>query len=132
MIRRPPRATGTDTLFPYTTLFRSCQLGRAAKMMNPRMRSARGDQVDQLRRNRDHAAMPVRPRRRRQPIEQPVEYGAMIAVKLDDARDHGGLPSQPVECCRSTARVDDWSTRLVSPPSPAPVRDPPPATRRPP
>src|SRR3546814_12179957 len=25
MIRRPPRATRTDTLFPYTTLFRSCQ-----------------------------------------------------------------------------------------------------------
>src|SRR3546814_9060555 len=24
MIRRPPRLTRTDTLFPYTTLFRSC------------------------------------------------------------------------------------------------------------
>src|SRR3546814_1248647 len=28
MIRRPPRSTRTDTLFPYTTLFRSAQLGR--------------------------------------------------------------------------------------------------------
>src|SRR3546814_5693299 len=26
MIRRPPRSTRTDTLFPYTTLFRSCRL----------------------------------------------------------------------------------------------------------
>src|SRR3546814_17748169 len=26
MIRRPPRSTRTDTLFPYTTLFRSIQL----------------------------------------------------------------------------------------------------------
>src|SRR3546814_16876755 len=26
MIRRPPRATRTDTLFPYTTLFRSLQV----------------------------------------------------------------------------------------------------------
>src|SRR3546814_6761869 len=26
MIRRPPRSTRTDTLFPYTTLFRSCLL----------------------------------------------------------------------------------------------------------
>src|SRR3546814_5943186 len=26
MIRRPPRATRTDTLFPYTTLFRSIEL----------------------------------------------------------------------------------------------------------
>src|SRR3546814_8874476 len=25
MSRRPPRSTRTDTLFPYTTLFRSCQ-----------------------------------------------------------------------------------------------------------
>src|SRR3546814_17247927 len=28
MIRRPPRSTRTDTLFPYTTLFRSKELGR--------------------------------------------------------------------------------------------------------
>src|SRR3546814_12999182 len=27
MIRRPPRSTRTDTLFPYTTLFRSTGLG---------------------------------------------------------------------------------------------------------
>src|SRR3546814_16201191 len=27
MIRRPPRSTRTDTLSPYTTLFRSCRLG---------------------------------------------------------------------------------------------------------
>src|SRR3546814_8665707 len=27
MIRRPPRSTRTDTLFPYTTLFRSCVHG---------------------------------------------------------------------------------------------------------
>src|SRR3546814_7488852 len=31
MIRRPPRSTRTDTLFPYTTLFRSAHgAGRAA------------------------------------------------------------------------------------------------------
>src|SRR3546814_7384631 len=28
MIRRPPRSTRTDTLFPYTTLFRSARSGR--------------------------------------------------------------------------------------------------------
>src|SRR3546814_1363047 len=28
MIRRPPRSTRTDTLFPYTTLFRSCRIVR--------------------------------------------------------------------------------------------------------
>src|SRR3546814_12105342 len=30
MIRRPPRSTRTDTLFPYTTLFRSLATGRTA------------------------------------------------------------------------------------------------------
>src|SRR3546814_4260156 len=30
MIRRPPRSTRTDTLFPYTTLFRSGELGLTA------------------------------------------------------------------------------------------------------
>src|SRR3546814_20327396 len=29
MIRRPPRSTRTDTLFPYTTLFRSLRVLRA-------------------------------------------------------------------------------------------------------
>src|SRR3546814_3814353 len=30
MIRRPPRSTRTDTLFPYTTLFRSLKCGEIA------------------------------------------------------------------------------------------------------
>src|SRR3546814_13820274 len=29
MLRRPPRPTRTDTLFPYTTLFRSCAFCRS-------------------------------------------------------------------------------------------------------
>src|SRR3546814_5420864 len=32
MIRRPPRSTRTDTLFPYTTLFRSLQQMHAARV----------------------------------------------------------------------------------------------------
>src|SRR3546814_10357547 len=31
MLRRPPRSTRTDTLFPYTTLFRSRDLHQAAR-----------------------------------------------------------------------------------------------------
>src|SRR3546814_3810624 len=31
MIRRPPRSTRTDTLFPYTTLFRSAEHQRLAR-----------------------------------------------------------------------------------------------------
>src|SRR3546814_9778232 len=35
MIRRPPRSTRTDTLFPYTTLFRSYAIGDCAVHANP-------------------------------------------------------------------------------------------------
>src|SRR3546814_4114187 len=35
MIRRPPRSTRTDTLFPYTTLFRSIGAGMNVKPTNP-------------------------------------------------------------------------------------------------
>src|SRR3546814_2665689 len=37
MIRRPPRSTRTDTLFPYTTLFRSRQLSwpRSSTQQDP-------------------------------------------------------------------------------------------------
>src|SRR3546814_5814140 len=33
MIRRPPRSTRTDTLFPYTTLFRSCGVSRQIPLL---------------------------------------------------------------------------------------------------
>src|SRR3546814_4828278 len=37
MIRRPPRSTLTDTLFPYTTLFRSLRGGRHSAIRPWRM-----------------------------------------------------------------------------------------------
>src|SRR3546814_6645429 len=38
MIRRPPRSTRTDTLFPYTTLFRSLQSKRKqTKNLRPKL-----------------------------------------------------------------------------------------------
>src|SRR3546814_19676873 len=36
MIRRPPRSTRTDTLFPYTTLFRSSRRGLATSQRGGR------------------------------------------------------------------------------------------------
>src|SRR3546814_17344235 len=43
MIRRPPRSTRTDTLFPYTTLFRS-----AADLVGRKLGMAGGDLVRSL------------------------------------------------------------------------------------
>src|SRR3546814_13277551 len=42
MIRRPPRSTRTDTLFPYTTLFRAA----AATGRGRRRRGGRGGRVE--------------------------------------------------------------------------------------
>src|SRR3546814_1979835 len=52
MIRRPPRATRTDTLFPYTTLFRS----------DRGVRRARGAPRPARPRRRRHHALPAPPR----------------------------------------------------------------------
>src|SRR3546814_21140993 len=48
MIRRPPRSTRTDTLFPYTTLFRSARSGVAAEITADRTAVAerQGEAVD--------------------------------------------------------------------------------------
>src|SRR3546814_7633515 len=53
MIRRPPRSTRTDTLFPYTTLFRSTRPGRAGT--TPGRRHARGAGPGPRKRHRMHA-----------------------------------------------------------------------------
>src|SRR3546814_9979674 len=41
MIRRPPKSTRTDTLFPYTTLFRSPPTGTAHRRSHPAQADAR-------------------------------------------------------------------------------------------
>src|SRR3546814_9589843 len=48
MIRRPPRSTRTDTLFPYTTLFRSGRAPRGFPSLLP------GGQADQAGARRPH------------------------------------------------------------------------------
>src|SRR3546814_8586681 len=54
MIRRPPRSTRTDTLFPYTTLFRSDRIrrrGREHRTSPPAARHAR-----RVRRSEEHTS----------------------------------------------------------------------------
>src|SRR3546814_4906086 len=65
MIRRPPRSTRTDTLFPYTALFRSCggaahlrPARQAPRRLPPRPASRRRNTAD------DDAGHALRLRRR--------------------------------------------------------------------
>src|SRR3546814_6893523 len=50
MIRRPPRSTRTDTLFPYTTLFRSAVDGEVGEVQHPER------QIDAERHQPEHQA----------------------------------------------------------------------------
>src|SRR3546814_1358458 len=60
MIRRPPRSTRTDTLFPYTTLFRSARRwGRGDVRAPVRSRLAAGTLRGTADRGRAAAAMPA-------------------------------------------------------------------------
>src|SRR3546814_3891542 len=64
MIRRPPRSTRTDTLFPYTTLFRSADPRRighrqgSRRARDPRDRAApeRAVRCDQHGRSEEHTS----------------------------------------------------------------------------
>src|SRR3546814_9035929 len=57
MIRRPPISTRTDTLFPYTTLFRSAGAIRRQAATRRRLRPSEGDEDD------DRRFLPDRPER---------------------------------------------------------------------
>src|SRR3546814_6839525 len=58
MIRRPPRSTRTDTLFPYTTLFRSEQRGlpRHARQDQMPGRGRRASSVPRRTRSEEHTS----------------------------------------------------------------------------
>src|SRR3546814_4500428 len=76
MIRRPPRSTRTDTLFPYTTLFRSVgELLEAVAADYPRITAY---VLDDQRRVRKHIAIFV------DDVMQPRETA--LATLLDDDR----------------------------------------------
>src|SRR3546814_16996026 len=80
MIRRPPRSTRTDTLFPYTTLFRSP--GRiAAKLQN---------QVD----GRPHISEDILALERRAPFQhqQRELLERPLAAVGVDRRHRSGMP----------------------------------------
>src|SRR3546814_5582413 len=79
MIRRPPRSTRTDTLFPYTTLFRSDRLGEPSHHdATLRTRFRCGDdspgKMARLRRGRLGAIKTPRSKRDRRPHGRSEEH----------------------------------------------------------
>src|SRR3546814_18813008 len=60
MIRRPPRSTRTDTLFPYTTLFRSREQREPGEELHQRKLAQRArhaaEILDDLERSEEHTS----------------------------------------------------------------------------
>src|SRR3546814_3021260 len=93
MIRRPPRSTRTDTLFPYTTLFRSVR----QPALDPRFRAAR-----RPRRLADRAPPPGR--RAGDPAGQPDHAVAAGGAALDRLRGRRAAAHARAGAARSLPR----------------------------
>src|SRR3546814_15331975 len=94
MIRRPPRSTRTDTLFPYTTLFRSGDHRRAL----PRHPEDAG---------RKGAGRLLRASRRSGPQEKALDVGTARLAEAAAARGHaagGSAIAGPEKGHSATAR----------------------------
>src|SRR3546814_8185916 len=92
MIRRPPRSTRTDTLFPYTTLFRS---------PHDRRRSA-------------YAGGGTRKRRRRRLHGPPAFAGRGQWIVLFRRSSEPGDPSRNASCRRNCRRSEEHTSELQS------------------
>src|SRR3546814_3371052 len=93
MIRRPPRSTRTDTLFPYTTLFRStARLARRATTLTvcplSNLKLCVVDDLD------DH------------PISRMLKSGLRATVNSDDPAYFGGYVNDNFRALAATGRLD--------------------------
>src|SRR3546814_9781741 len=78
MIRRPPRSTRTDTLFPYTTLFRSSRRGCYARCGSTWRRAPTASRADGRER---HAMIEFYPQIRHVHILTVVLSGSLFALR---------------------------------------------------
>src|SRR3546814_12099952 len=74
MIRRPPRSTRTDTLFPYTTLFRSCE-------PNGALRPRSGDAGQSL---REYLGLAIRRPAAKAPRREPHSHNPPMPGQLGE------------------------------------------------
>src|SRR3546814_2789627 len=108
MIRRPPRSTRTDTLFPYTTLFRSDQDGIAEGRDE-------GDLAHPHRLDGEQVAEDEEARRDGQQAEAAGGHRLPVADERHEAGDGGGEHGgHEGDVERRDGRRDRKSTRLNS------------------
>src|SRR3546814_4208878 len=120
MIRRPPRSTRTDTLFPYTTLFRSARTPRAfwgmygaSKAAFENLVLAYGDEVENTSKVRvaivDPGATRTKMRERAFPGENPetLKSPDVVGERIAELATAGFVTGH-------IERIDRKSTRLNS------------------
>src|SRR3546814_11782388 len=100
MIRRPPRSTRTDTLFPYTTLFRS---ERGKPPPQPSVTGGRAFQPPPQCTRDINRLQPLHDDRRSQEIAL-QEGGETVADPVLVARD------DRAEICKAWCREREWQT----------------------
>src|SRR3546814_14574370 len=87
MIRRPPKSTRTDTLFPYTTLFRSEETGPQEQRPPVRAPERRDRRKDPEREGADHVDGERGPREERVPgrdVDAVARRGSRSAARGDE------------------------------------------------
>src|SRR3546814_5681126 len=121
MIRRPPRSTRTDTLFPYTTLFRSPRLrigeaprrdrlpAGAFRNLRQFVAMAEGEDEQGGRPTSDHDLSQSSPRRRCLSAVYPAPARAPIAFP---GATRSGTPAACPVRASPVAMADRKSTRL--------------------
>src|SRR3546814_8795042 len=90
MIRRPPRSTRTDTLFPYTTLFRSLAQGLAGDvaaviaLLEPEPQLQERREVFQMARSAMQLQLSLTPDAELPAVELP-RVRTLVEIRLEDA-----------------------------------------------
>src|SRR3546814_18759017 len=104
MIRRPPRSTRTDTLFPYTTLFRSIAVGGVVVDVDERRIADRAE------------AREVAAENRLRDVTRGIEEFEVGIGSLDQEADVADACFPPLaeQKVRVDAQLDRKSTRLNS------------------
>src|SRR3546814_8067996 len=118
MIRRPPRSTRTDTLFPYTTLFRSSNRqvrGGTTARFDAHLRPRPGQADTMPRRSRRSASGPrIRPEDLRSSLENNHGFPDRLPMSLRIHAQGRRVALLAFPRPRSMARTEEHKSELQS------------------
>src|SRR3546814_3489034 len=122
MIRRPPRSTRTDTLFPYTTLFRSpLQCGRLHELRDTRLgrgvhRAVLRAVEGQLRPGMQHYSRATRSEEHTSELQSlmRISYAVFCLKKKNNKRIKYSVKQTTNQPSRNIYTIDTYENTLTS------------------